>query len=436
MNTEKPSAGVQGPVGSLQPGTLGPNSQPESMSGPARHHALDAVRGGMMLLGVLFHVSRLYAPSRFESWPFRGEETSVVLGYVVRANRIFRMPVFFVMAGFFTALLYARRGPRGLMVNRAKRILVPLIAAWLVLSPAIDAGFIFAAAARTPEPLSAVLDYITSGRLYNDNLHHLWFLYDLLIFYAVSVVVVPLGRFASLRLRTGASGIFRRALQSAWRPILFAVPTLLVLLTMPRGMIKADTSFVPDVRVLVAYGLFFAFGWLLYANVDLLPSFTRHAKRQVALAVLLFPVYMTQYGEGPRGSLPHLVVSSMGAVIVWLLVFGLVGLAIRHLDRPAPVVRYLSESSYWLYLIHYPFVIWFAGVLRQVAMPGGLKALIILVVTVPILLLSYHYWVRPTFLGEWLNGRRYPRGIRHASVKPGAVRRNDHAGASAGGKGA
>ena len=38
---------------------------------------------------------------------------------------IFRMPIFFVMAGFFAAMLYLRRGPGGLAQNRATRIVVP-----------------------------------------------------------------------------------------------------------------------------------------------------------------------------------------------------------------------------------------------------------------------------------------------------------------------
>ncbi len=395
---------------------------PESHSARRRYYSLDAVRSGMMLLGIVYHASSVYYNSG--AWvlpgtvnalslgarPFRDAQTSIVLTYMDAAFHIFRMPVFFVMAGFFAALLYARRGPRGLILNRVQRILVPLAVAWFLLVPAIYAGYLFAATARSPEPFTQIFDYLASGRLYNNNMFHLWFLYDLLIFYALALVAVPLSRRVSPRLRSRATAAFRRVLQSTWRPVLLSIPTLLIFETMPRGTIRTDLTFIPDPRDLLAYGLFFAFGWLLYGNADLLPGFTRHTRRQITLAALLFPIFMTAYRHGPRGSLPHLITSGTNAVIAWLCVFGLIGLAVHYLDRPAPTVRYFSDASYWLYVMHYPSVVWVAGALSRVEMAGGLKVLVNLAVTVPLLLVSYHYLVRPTFIGEWLNGRRTTSG--------------------------
>jgi len=372
-----------------------------------RYHSLDALRGAAMMLGVWIHASASYFTRPRGAWPFRDVQQSDLLTYMYHAIHLFRMPLFFVMSGFFAALLYTRRGAWKFVLNRTRRVLVPLLVAWLALVPLIRTGILYLLSARSPEPLAAVGAYVASGDFYVDNLYHLWFLYDLVILYTLVVIAVPLSRLASPRLRGRLTDIFRRILQSTWAPVVLGVPTVLILETMPRGIIRSHASFVPDPRVLAAYGLFFVFGWMLYMHADLLANLARRPGRRLVLAALLFPVYLAAYGRnGFRGSLPHLLTSTTVAVMIWLCVLGLTGLVLRDLNRPRPAIRYLSDASYWLYLAHYPMVIWIAGVLSLVDMPGELKTLTNVVVTTTVLLVAYHYLVRPTLVGLWLNGRR------------------------------
>jgi len=372
-----------------------------------RYHSLDALRGAAMILGVWIHASASYFTRPRGAWPFRDVQQSDLLTYMYHAIHLFRMPLFFVMSGFFAALLYTRRGPWKFVLNRTRRVLVPLLVAWLALVPLIRTGILYLLSARSPEPLAAVGAYIASGHIYVDNLYHLWFLYDLVILYILALVAVSLSRFAGPRLRARLTDVFRRILQSAWAPVVLGIPTAMILETMPWGVIRSHASFVPDPRVLAAYGLFFGFGWLLHANADVLSSLARHPRRRLVFAALLFPIFLAAYAErGVRGSLPHLLTSSTVAVMIWLCVFGLTGLALRYLNRPRPAIRYLSDASYWLYLAHYPLVIWIAGALSLVDMPGELKALTNVMVTVTVLLVAYHYLVRPTLVGLWLNGQR------------------------------
>ncbi len=96
---------------------------------------------------------------------------------------------------------------------------------------------------------------------------------------------------------------------------------------------------------------------------------------------------------------------------VWLLVFGLTGLFLRHLDRQLPVVRYVADSSYWVYLVHLPCCIWISGLLAGLAWSPWLKILVVLGGTTMISFATYDLLVRSSFIGEVLNGRRYPRGL-------------------------
>jgi peptidoglycan/LPS O-acetylase OafA/YrhL len=76
------------------------------------------------------------------------------------------------------------------------------------------------------------------------------------------------------------------------------------------------------------------------------------------------------------------------------------------LTREIYWVRYLSDSSYWLYLAHLPLVIGAQAALKDVALPGLVKFLIVTVGVTAILLLSYEYLVRYRWLGRLLNGPR------------------------------
>jgi glucans biosynthesis protein C len=96
------------------------------------------------------------------------------------------------------------------------------------------------------------------------------------------------------------------------------------------------------------------------------------------------------------------------AVVTWSLILGLTGLFLRYLDRPVPWVRYLSDSSYYLYLAHMPVLLVVQLVLARFALPASVKMWIALGCAVPILLVTYHFLVRPTWVGMILNGRRYP----------------------------
>jgi peptidoglycan/LPS O-acetylase OafA/YrhL len=378
-----------------------------------RYHALDSLRAIMMLLGVVLHAACAYVLYVGDAWPFHDEQASELLGLLLYFVHSFRMPAFFVMAGFFAALLYDRRGMQSLMVNRVKRILLPLVVGWLVLFPLIKMGFVFALAHGSPSRLAVVWEYCRPSRLFEYvNPVHLWFLYDLLYFYAGALVLVRASQYLPEKMRMRALRGFRGMIQSPGRVLILGLITAATLYPTQEGMLDASGSFVPDVTALVAYGVFFAFGWLLYWQADVLPSFRRYAWTQTAVALPICVVHLAAIVQldHERTRTWHCVAIGCGALIAWLLVFGFLGLFVRYLDRPIRSMRYLTDASYWIYLVHLPLVIWLQGLLANVPMPAIAKFGAILVISVPILLVSYHYGVRATFIGQFLNGRRYPIG--------------------------
>lgn len=363
----------------------------------------------MMLLGLVLHSLISYGAVPYgDAWPYKDAYTNPWLDVIVFFIHIFRMPIFYAMAGFFAAMLYLRRGPMGLARNRAVRILVPFLAGWIVLFPLIRLGFNFA-----NYGLEAVRALVAAGDLYMDSTAHLWFLEYLLCFYVVMLVAVPVVRRFPERWRDAGLDLFARLMRGRLRALWFAVPTALTLWLMPHGLLETSTSFVPAPRVLLAYGVFFLFGWLLYLRRELVASFTRNAWLQTVLGTLLMPFNMYAFDRLINQSSPQTVgafagVVATGALMVWMLLFGITGLFVRYLDRYIPVVRYIVDASYWLYLIHLPFTIWVPGLLSDFSWPAVVKAAAVFALSFPFWLASYHFCVRATFIGKVLNGRRYP----------------------------
>ena len=104
-----------------------------ALQDPSRYHSLDALRGVMVLLGIYLHAAVAY--SEYGNWPWKDGSTTGLFDVSLGLIHAFRMPVFYVMAGFFAALLLERRGAVGFARNRAIRILVPFAVGWAVLFP-------------------------------------------------------------------------------------------------------------------------------------------------------------------------------------------------------------------------------------------------------------------------------------------------------------
>lgn len=386
-----------------------------------RDHAFDALRASMMLLGIVLHAACNYITvSALDVWPYQDPNTSVVADLVVVGIHTFRMPIFFVMAGFFTALLLERRGAGGMMKNRLVRVVAPFALFWVIVQPAVVAAAIFANGVKSNgRGLDQIANTLATSPYWSDNTAHLWFLWYLAIFCVVTALGATVARFLPHRVRTVAALAFRSLMGSRVRPLLLAVPMVGVLM-LQGGMLQTALSFAPDPRVLVGYYLFFAFGLALRYHRDLLPTLTRDARLQLALGVLLVPLNVSAALKlGPTATAAiRWQASITGGIMVWLLIFGITGLAMRWARHERPWVRYLTDASYWMYLVHLPFMLWLPGLMAQWNAPAPLKIMVTIFGALPILLVSYHWLVRGTALGALLSGRRYEVG----SLIPGPTR--------------
>jgi peptidoglycan/LPS O-acetylase OafA/YrhL len=180
------------------------------------------------------------------------------------------------------------------------------------------------------------------------------------------------------------------------------------------GIPTPDTGFVPNLAAIAAYATAFCFGWLLNRQTELLqviaqawPVHLGIALGASSIIVLLLggevPVFLPEPDGGRRATL-----AALYALGVWSWTLGLLGAAMRFLSKPNAAIRYCADASYWIYLVHVPVVMALQVAVFSLAAPAILKFLIVVSAAFVILFLSYHLLVRHSWLGRWLNGRKYP----------------------------
>jgi ABC-type multidrug transport system ATPase subunit/surface polysaccharide O-acyltransferase-like enzyme len=389
------------------------------MHASQRLHSLDAVRAFALLLGIVLHATMSF----FLPFPAADSSQSASLGVTFYVIHLFRMSLFYVIAGFFAHMLLHRRGLRGFVRDRAKRILVPMTAGWVVLAPLTIVIVIWGlsrtfAGQPVAEPPAAAGGF---------PLTHLWFLYYLTIFYALALVVRE--GFVALvdrggRLRRKLDRLVGGLIQSRIAPLVLALPAFAVLYRDPDwpvwfGIPTPDTGFVPQLPALVGFGAAFAFGWLLHRRADLLASIQRSCFVYLAAGIALTIYCLSIVGTAPDlaeptrfagGDSSRFVYAASYAVASWCWILGIVGAGLRFCENASPLRRYLADSSYWLYLAHLPVIFFLQVLLMDLPIHWAIKFPLILAIAMMVLLASYHYCVRPTFIGEILNGRRFPRG--------------------------
>lgn len=260
-----------------------------------------------------------------------------------------------------------------------------------------------------PSKLGEAMQWLMHG----PSLHHLWFLWFLCWF---------LGGFALVVLILGKMGWKGKRLPQWMLAFpgcyVWLVPfTLLGQHFMARGygFIGPDTSMglLPMPWVLWYYAVFFAFGCLLYMNGGE-RYLGYHWKLGLALGLLvLCPLilelefaYLGVFDPILQGGVRETVSDVLQVLYAWVMVFVCMGMFRRLMHRESKVVRYMSDASYWLYLMHLPLSMALQMGLRDWDLPAFVKFLITCVVVILVLLPIYHWVVRYGRIGALLNGQK------------------------------
>ena len=389
-----------------------------------------------MLMGIILHAALPYFSrlADFEYvWP-ADDDQSVFLAVVFDFIHVWRMPTFFLLAGFFAHLVLARRPDAMFVRDRLKRIALPLALFGAIMAVIIPPIWLYGWYGTTTldtftDSLLERRDLDSSGEL----VAHLWFLYYLLIMYAALITcrqiaglmkqcsapslhsLAPIGRVM-------ANAVYSRA------PLLLALAAMLLLIV--RGGDESKPVWPLNVPDILYGALFFLYGYGLYAKRELIDSLleTKTLAALWAAAIIAYFAHLALFGALDEmsssgvdaGSIELLELADVVAYGASAALFslGFVGLFERILRSPRPWVRWLADSSYWIYIMHLPVVTFLTFYLAHLDRQGWLKYLtgfgwnaemkflVACALTGLMGLVTYRYLIRYTPIGTMLNGKR------------------------------
>jgi hypothetical protein len=224
-----------------------------------------------------------------------------------------------------------------------------------------------------------------SVHLFDEELlDHLWFLW-LLLWLVVGVSLAVWAGFPP-------SGKFLW-----WIPPLTLLPQ--AFMGTPLGP-DAWLGPLPPPHLLLYYGLFFWFGAALFSRDGMATRMGRGWQILLPAGLLiLLPSAFMLIGDRGAGSLVQ-------CGYAWVVSLGIMGLFARYCSHLGYRARWFSDSAYWMYLAHLPLVLAVQIAVVNLPWPSSLKFLLVMVVVTLLLLASYRWLVRYTWVGTLLNGPR------------------------------
>ncbi|MDG1989833.1 MAG: acyltransferase family protein [Dehalococcoidia bacterium] len=378
-----------------------------SQESEIRHHGLDALRGIAMILGIVLHAALPYVGKDYGTfWP-QDNDSSVAIATINDFIHAWRMPTFFILSGFFTHLVIKRKSWQYWYQNRVIRILLPLIIFSPIMAFTIPAIFLYGFVLSTTGKI-----WLQFFFGWGEYPFHLWFLWHLLTFaigmFCIELINKILYNFCSI-IRLNMLINKMRKLKTSTGKIFFdsSLPAPIIILLSFAGIWTGGEL----IENPLASSLFFALGYRLYVNQKLLQSMDAHWIYYCSLGIVAFICLLFIRGisgdftdEDSRWIMYILFVTSTNI----LLSYGIIGLFMNKCSEYNKYLKFIADSSYWIYLVHLPIVTFITFAMFQINVFAEIKFILAIFLTSTICLATYKLFVRSTIMGLLLNGKTYP----------------------------
>jgi glucan biosynthesis protein C len=382
-----------------------------------RRYEIDWLRVLAMLTVFLFHNARFFD---FGDWHLKNAEHHLVPMIFVAVVSQWIMPLFFLLAGASSRFALDYQTSSGYIRERFKRLIVPFIFGALVLIPPqgymealTHAQYAFSGSFPQyyPHHFIVRLDWFNPnipGWLFGSFGHHLWFLGFL---FTYSLLSLPFFRW----LKRSKGQVFLERLG-----LLLRRPGAIFLGMIPIALIQAALrahfpSYL-DVADFFYWLIFFTYGYLIYAQLDVEAAVKRHEVPAlgigIACSIIMFLLYygglLEPLESNPTYSARYIFYQIFRSINTWTWLVYFLSLGMRSLKFTNPFVKYANEAVMPFYVFHQTIILiigffvisWHAGI--------PLKFLLISTTSFGITMGLYEF-VKRTALTRFLFGMRPPK---------------------------
>ena len=314
----------------------------------ARLHYVDNIRAVLMTAGVVLHASQIV-----DVFPANA---------IAYTSDIFRMNLFVLISGYFTAAALLKRNMWQLLQNRTIRFGVPILTALILLNP-ISNYFEYMTRVSPVSLVSFLSPTFTLSEDLQNKLNwqlHIWFLICVTLYCFLLPIFLWLGRRPPLirQLRKLSQSDASKIGNIAIFTISGAILTLIALITYALLLAPHLQSF--ELKCLLSHSFrhapYFLFGILLFQFPELM-AFLRLTKRGTLIiftiaALLISPAYPSVQ-EYLGLSITPLLFIPLRSASSFLICIGFLSLFYHFGNWTNRSTRFLADASYTVYVVHY-----------------------------------------------------------------------------------
>lgn len=325
-----------------------------------RIYCLDWLRVFAILMVFVFHNTHFFD---FIDWSVKNNTESPGMMIVFLLIYFWSMPLFFFLAGAATKIALDYKSRKEYMIDRVKRLIIPLAVGMLLLVP--PQGYV--------ENLSKLrfsgsfIDYYPyffrhlshnfSLESMVSNMYHLWFLGFLFVF---SIIALPL--FALLK-KSYVQGYISKIADSCNKKgaiFLFAIPILISHLALrvsfPNYSGWADFFY---------WLIYFIYGYVLFSNEKFREAINKYGRTFLVVGVvciLLIVIFLlsgfgVEWFEYPNYSLQSVIFMLIYSILTWSWILFMLSMAFRLLNFTNKFLKYSSEAVLPFYLLHQTIIL-------------------------------------------------------------------------------
>lgn len=364
-----------------------------------RLYHLDFLRAVMLFIGVFYRSAHADAGT--------GE-----YDFVRGLSGAFRMACFFIISGYFSAMVLERRGDLSFLKGRMTMLAVPALVCVLLLAP------------FTTEWMVAYYTEAGAGESFKMFwMQHAWFLLSLLVF------TLPLGYIVRYT-RDIVRWLTAYMPLGVARLLLFAgvvaVCVFLHQFLLPRYMWGIPWIHLVGLFVLITVQHFpyFLLGVFMYLWKDLYGKFNHHPALWGgvslvcvggALGIELGSRYLDSAGFALSGlSYLTMTYDYILAIVISLALFSI---SARYLDKDFYIVRIMAQSAYTVYVVHFILVAFLLFILQRAGLSMDAR-MVLSGITACAVGMLFHFAVveKFRFASLLFNGRLPPAGERRSAI--------------------
>jgi len=351
---------------------------------------MDWLRVIVFALLIFYHVGMFFVPW---GWHIKNNVIYDWLTIPMWFLNQWRLPILFIISGMGTYYALRKRSGKQFVLERIKRLLLPLVFGMLVIVPPqvyIErlANNQFTGSYFSFWPSQAFVGVYPEGNL---SWHHLWFLPYLLLF---SLILIPL----FLYLKNNPENRFIKWLSNiAKHPVklyLFIIP-LYFTEALVEPFFPVTHALIGDWFAITNFSIMFFFGFLLITVKDIFwVTVETYRKGFLIAGIILFLVMFTLVNITEDSTIRHFSEALLKVANLWSWILALFGFASKYLNRKSNLLSYCNQAVYPFYILHQTITIILAYYLMDLELSLAIKGSILVIGTFGISWLLYEFLIR------------------------------------------